>query len=115
MWQEHVMDKPSPIEFADLVDLDNDGKKDEVLPEFGDESAPLAWYERDHHGGMVKRIASPRSYGHGIGRGTSMATVATTYSLRMGGWKRRWTLEPPIGNFTRNGSWAQWDLCTLPM
>jgi hypothetical protein len=69
MWQEHVMDTPSPIEFAELVDLDNDGKANEVLPEFGDDSAPLAWYERDHHGGMVKRIASSRSYGHGIGAG----------------------------------------------
>jgi hypothetical protein len=68
-WQEHTIDTGFPVEFAELVDLDNDGKKEEVLPEFGDMKAPLAWYERDHHGGVTKHIVSPRSYGHGIGAG----------------------------------------------
>jgi hypothetical protein len=51
------------------VDLNNDGKAEEVLPEFGNEAAPLLWFERDHHGGLVKHVASSRSYGHGIGAG----------------------------------------------
>ncbi len=68
-WDEHPMSTGYPIEFSELVDLNNDGKAQEVLPEFGDPKAPLAWFERDGHGGMAKHIASPRSYGHGIGAG----------------------------------------------
>ncbi len=68
-WVEHTIDSGFPIEFEILVDLDNDGKANEVLPEFGDLKAPLAWYERDGHGGMAKHVVSPRSYGHGIGAG----------------------------------------------
>jgi len=68
-WQESPIQTGYPVEFAFLVDLDNDGKANEILPEFGDLKAPLAWYERDHHGGIAKHIASPRSYGHGIGCG----------------------------------------------
>jgi hypothetical protein len=68
-WQEHVIDSGYPIEFQLLVDLDNDGKANEILPEFGDVNAPLAWYERDGHGGVAKHIVSQKSYGHGIGAG----------------------------------------------
>jgi hypothetical protein len=69
IWKEQIIDSGYPAEFELLVDLNNDGKAEEVLPEFGDEKAPLAWYERDHHGGMTKHVVSPRSYGHGIGAG----------------------------------------------
>ena len=44
-WKEHPIDSGAPNEFAFLVDLDNDGKAREVLPQFGDEKTPLAWYE----------------------------------------------------------------------
>ena len=40
-----MIETGSPVEFAFLVDLDNDGKAREVLPEFGDANMPLAWYE----------------------------------------------------------------------
>ncbi|MDQ2777601.1 MAG: VCBS repeat-containing protein [Acidobacteriota bacterium] len=68
-WQEHSIQTGYPIEFTFLVDLDNDGKVNEILPQFGDEKAPLAWYERDGHGGVAKHVVSPHSYGHGIGVG----------------------------------------------
>ena len=68
-WEEHPLETDSPVEFAELVDLDNDGKANEVLPEFGDEKIPLSWFSRDGHGGMAKHVASPHSYGHGIGAG----------------------------------------------
>lgn len=67
-WKEHLIDSGVPTEFAFLVDLDNDGKARELLPQFGPEKAPLAWYELKG-GAFVKRVASPKSYGHGIGAG----------------------------------------------
>ena len=68
-WQEHDMQTGYPVEFAELVDLNNKGKADAVLPQFGDVKAPLAWFERDGKGGMAKHVVSTRSYGHGIGAG----------------------------------------------
>jgi hypothetical protein len=67
-WKETVIDSGFPVEFAFLVDLDNDGKAQEILPEFGNAAAPLAWYELKS-GAWIKHVASPRSYGHGIGAG----------------------------------------------
>lgn len=68
MWKEQSIQDGSPIEFAFLVDLDNDGKAREVLPEFGDVKFPLAWYEAKN-GSFVKHVVSDKSYGHGIGAG----------------------------------------------
>jgi hypothetical protein len=77
-WIEIPIDSGFPIEFAFLVDIDNDGKAREVLPQFGDEKAPLAWYELKPdgaagagagEGAWIKHVVSPRSYGHGIGAG----------------------------------------------
>lgn len=67
-WKEHPMEMRFPVEFAFLVDLDNDGQRREVLPEFGDPKAPLAWYEV-RGGEFVTHVVSDRSYGHGIGAG----------------------------------------------
>jgi hypothetical protein len=67
-WKEHEIDSGFPIEFAFLVDLDNDHQAREVLPQFGNPKAPLAWYE-PKGGAMVKHVVAPVSYGHGIGAG----------------------------------------------
>jgi hypothetical protein len=69
VWVETEIDAVGPTEFAFLVDLNNDGKAREVLPQFtGAASAPLSWYElRD--GKWVKHVVSSRSHGHGIGAG----------------------------------------------
>ena len=67
-WKEHAIDSGFPTEFAFLVDLDNDGKAREVLPEFDRAEAPLAWYEVQS-GAFVKHVVSPTSFGHGIGVG----------------------------------------------
>jgi hypothetical protein len=67
-WKETAIDSGFSIEFAFLVDLDNDGRAREILPQFGQEKAPLAWYElRD--GAFRKHVAAPASRGHGIGAG----------------------------------------------
>jgi hypothetical protein len=68
-WEEHSIQTGFPIEFTFLVDLNNDGKANEILPQFGDTKAPLAWYESDGHGKIAKHVVSSRSYGHGIGVG----------------------------------------------
>ncbi len=72
LWKERLIDSGQPVEFAFLVDLDNDGKRDEVLPQFGGSSGYTAWYEPAGQGADVewKRvIVSDRTYGHGIGAG----------------------------------------------
>lgn len=67
-WEDHVVDQGYAVEFSFLVDLDNDGKSREVLPQFGNAKAATAWYEAVG-GTLRKHIVSPKSYGHGIGAG----------------------------------------------
>jgi hypothetical protein len=104
-WQEHPIETGYSIEFTFLVDLDNDGKQEEILPQFGDEKAPLAWYERDHHGGFTKHVVSPRSYGHGIGVGDVNGDGRKDILTQEG-----WLEAPPD---PRSGNWkmhADWKL-----
>ncbi|MBZ2183897.1 MAG: VCBS repeat-containing protein [Bryobacter sp.] len=66
-WIENVIDTAGPIEFAFLVDLDNDGKAREILPQFGGRTE-TAWY-RWSGTKWDKIIAHPANMGHGIGSG----------------------------------------------
>lgn len=68
MWEDHLIDQGFPVEFSFLVDIDNDGKAREVLPQFGNKNAPTAWYEAVG-GTFKKHVVSQQSYGHGIGAG----------------------------------------------
>ena len=95
-WEEHPIAEGSPIEFSFLVDLDNDGKADEILPQFGD-NHPLTWYERDGRGGIRGHVVSDRSYGHGIGVGDVNGDHRNDI-LTSKGW-----LEAPAD--PRNGKW----------
>jgi hypothetical protein len=67
-WVATEIDSGFPTEFALLVDLDNDGKARELLPEFDRPNAPLNWYDLQN-GKWVKHTVSDHSYGHGIGAG----------------------------------------------
>jgi hypothetical protein len=67
-WTEHLIDSGYPVEFALQVDLVNDGKKRQILPEYDKADAPLAWYDAQN-GTFVKHVVSPTSFGHGIGVG----------------------------------------------
>jgi hypothetical protein len=68
-WTENEIDAVGPTEFAFLVDLNNDGKALEILPQFtGAAKAPLTWYELQQ-GKWIKHVVSSRSHGHGIGAG----------------------------------------------
>jgi len=69
VWAVTEIDAIGPTEFAFLVDLDNDGKAREVLPQFtGAGGAALTWYEVQN-GAWVKHVVSAQSHGHGIGAG----------------------------------------------
>lgn len=68
MWKRQDIETRFNVEFAFLADLDNDGKALEVLPQFGNDDAPLTWYE--YKGGAWQaHVVSSKSYGHGIGAG----------------------------------------------
>lgn len=68
-WTEHLIDATGPTEFAFLVDLDNDGKARELLPQFTSAArAPVTWYEL-REGKWARHPVSGPSYGHGIGAG----------------------------------------------
>jgi len=102
-WIEAPIDSGFNVEFAFLVDLDNDGKARELLPQAGNLDAPLAWYEVKS-GAWVKHVVSPRSYGHGIGagdvNGDGRADILTP---------KGWFEAPPD---PRSGEWKQhpdWD------
>jgi hypothetical protein len=67
-WKEHLIDQGNFIEFAFFVDLDNDKKAEELLPDYLGDTAPTVWFEIKN-GEFVKHVVSAKSYGHGIGAG----------------------------------------------
>lgn len=67
-WKETAIDTGYSVEFVFLVDLDNDGKARELLPQYAPDTSPLAWYELKN-GAYLKHTVSPKSWGHGIGAG----------------------------------------------
>jgi hypothetical protein len=69
-WVETEIERIGPTEFAFLVDLTNDGKAVELLPQFTRAAnAPLGWYELQN-GKWVRRVVTSQTFfGHGIGAG----------------------------------------------
>jgi len=100
-WVKHIIDQGVAVEFSFLVDLLNTGKRQQLLPQFGDNNAPLKWYEivgqgKDAH--WVGHVVSPNSYGHGIGAGDVNGDGRTDI-ITPKGW-----FEAPTD--PRNGAWA---------
>lgn len=96
-WKEHPVDSGFPTEFAFLVDLDNDGKARELLPQFGG-AGPLAWYEI-RQGEFIKHVISPKGFGHGIGAGDVNGDGRTDIITPKG-----WFEAPPD---PRNSEWKR--------
>ena len=98
------------VEFAFLVDLDNDGKARELLPQFGDQKTPLAWYEAKN-GQMVKHVVQANSHGHGIGAGDVNKDGRNDARLPKAG-SRRLRVRMPSGPFIRLSEEPRSALCT---
>ena len=96
MWEDRAIDQGFPVEFAFLVDLDNDGRAHEILPQWGNNSAPLTWYGLAR-GAFQKHVVSQRSYGHGIGAGDVNGDGRNDIITPQG-----WFEAPPDSN---NGEW----------
>ncbi len=95
-WKKHTIENGWSGEFTFLVDIDNDGKARELLPQFGQKEAPLAWYELKN-GAFVKHVVSPQSWGHGIGAGDVNGDGRTDIITPKG-----WFEAPPD---PRSGDW----------
>ena len=68
LWKEHDIDSGFSGEFTFLVDLNNDGKALELLPQYGQADSPTVFYELSN-GKYEKRLVNPKNQGHGIGAG----------------------------------------------
>jgi hypothetical protein len=110
-WTVHDIDNSGPTEFAFLVDLNNDGRALELLPEFDSPTVPLAWFEL-HQGKWVKHVVAQQSYGHGIGAGDVNGDGRNDI-LTPKGW-----LEAPA-DVRAPGDWVfhptDWDQHPIPM
>ena len=109
IWKEHIVDNSSPNEFCFLVDMDNDGKANELITQFGNAKQPAAWWEVKG-GQFIKHEVSNMSYGHGIGVGdvnkdgrndilTSQGWLEAPVDIRQGNWKFHadWKTEKHLG------------------
>jgi hypothetical protein len=109
-WKQTEIDNSGPTEFAFLVDLNNDGKAQELLPEFDRSTVQAAWFELIG-GKYVKHVISGRSYGHGIGVG-DMNGDGRNDILTPQGW-----LEAPT-DVHAPGNWAfhplDWNTHPIP-
>ncbi len=100
MWKEHPIDSGFNVEFSFMVDIDNDGKARELLPQFG--KGPLVWYEI-RNGAFARHEIAPQNHGHGIGAGDINGDKRTDV-LTAKGWFEA-PADPRAGNWAFHPAW----------
>jgi len=103
-WRETVIASHSPVEFVFSVDILDTGKPLQLLPQFGNSKAALAWYELVGKGPDAKWVdheVSPQSYGHGIGAGdingdgrTDIITPKGWFEAPLDRRNEKWSFHP---------------------
>ena len=104
-WKEAAIHEGFNIEFALLVDLDNDGKAQEVLAQ--ENGTGQAWYEVKNKT-WVAHVVSGTSYGHGIGAGDVNGDKRNDI-LTPRGWLEA-PADPRAGNWTFHPVWESINL-----
>ena len=99
-WKVATIHDGFNIEFALLVDLDNDGKAQEVLAQ--ENGTGQAWYEVKDKA-WVPHVVSDRTYGHGIGAGDVNGDKRNDI-LTPRGWLEA-PADPRAGNWTFHPVW----------
>ncbi len=108
-WKEATIHEGFNIEFALLVDLDNDGKAQEVLAQ--ENGTGQAWYEVKDKA-WVAHVVSDRSYGHGIGAGDVNGDKRNDI-LTPRGWLEA-PADPRAGNWTFHPDWEAINVPATP-
>jgi len=108
-WKEATIHEGFNIEFALLVDLDNDGKAQEVLAQ--ENGTGQAWYEVKDKA-WVPHVVSDRSYGHGIGAGDVNGDKRNDI-LTPRGWLEA-PADPRAGNWTFHPDWEAINVPATP-
>ncbi len=108
-WKEATIHEGFNIEFALLVDLDNDGKAQEVLAQ--ENGTGQAWYEVKNKA-WVPHVVSDRSYGHGIGAGDVNGDKRNDI-LTPRGWLEA-PADPRAGNWTFHPDWESINVPATP-
>ncbi|MCP5118390.1 MAG: VCBS repeat-containing protein [bacterium] len=106
-WKEHSIHQGAQTEFAFLVDIDNDGKALELLPQHGPTKFPLAWFELKD-GAFVKHDVNPTGFGHGIGAGDVNGDHRADILTKKGWWEA--PADPRAGKWIHHEDFAQFDL-----
>jgi FG-GAP-like repeat len=112
-WKEATIHEGFNIEFALLVDLDNDGKAQEVLAQ--ENGTGQAWYEINKDvkdKAWVAHVVSDRSYGHGIGAGDVNGDKRNDI-LTPRGWLEA-PADPRAGNWTFHPDWEAINIPATP-
>ena len=108
-WKAATIHEGFNIEFALLVDIDNDGKAQEVVAQ--QNGTGQAWYEVKDKA-WVRHVVSDRTYGHGIGAGDVNGDKRNDI-LTPRGWLEA-PADPRAGNWTFHAVWESINVPVTP-